>query len=121
MLAGLGATVAYLRPFRVEVSGPSMEPTLSDGDWLIATRARSIRRGDVVVVRHPDGRVDLVKRVSAMPGETIDGLTLGPAEYLVVGDNPAASTDGRSFGPVGRTAIEGVVRFRYSPRPGLIR
>ena len=121
VLAGLGAAVAYLRPFRVEVSGPSMEPTLSDGDWLVATRARSIRLGDVVVLRHPGLDMDLVKRVTAMPGETIDGRTLGPAEYLVVGDNQDASTDGRSFGPVGREAIEGVVRFRYRPRTGFVR
>jgi type IV secretory pathway protease TraF len=59
-----------------------------------------------------------VKRVAAMPGDMIDGRVLGPDEYLVVGDNPGSSTDGRDFGPVPREAIEGLVRLRYHPRPG---
>lgn len=109
------------RPFRVEVAGRSMEPTLSSGDWLIATRAGAIGRGRVVVLRHPGDSLDLVKRVSAIPGDEVDGRTLSPNEYLVVGDNSEASTDGRSFGTVQRTEIEGVVRARYSPRLGLIR
>jgi signal peptidase I len=42
-------------------------------------------------------------------------LVLGPGEYLVLGDNRAASTDGRAFGPVGLDHIVGVVRFAYWP------
>jgi signal peptidase I len=94
-----------------------MVPTLQPGDWLIALRTMRIRRGDVVVVRHPARAFDVVKRVVALPEERFNGLELGPDEYLVLGDNIAGSTDGRAFGPVKRRAINGVVRFRYWPRP----
>ena len=110
-----------MRPFRVEVAGSSMEPTLHAGDWLVATRVGRIRHGAIVVLSHPDRRMDLVKRVSAIPGDVVDGRRLGASEYLVTGDNASASTDGRSFGTVERHAIEGVVRFRYHPRPTRVR
>jgi signal peptidase I len=97
-----------------------MVPTLQPGDWLVATRAGSVRRGDVVVLTHPTGGIDLVKRIRGVPGDRVGGRTLGPDQYLVVGDHPGASTDGRTFGPVGRQAIEGVVRLRYWPRPQLL-
>jgi signal peptidase I len=42
-------------------------------------------------------------------------LELGPAQYLVLGDHRAASTDGRDFGPVGADALVGRVRFAYWP------
>ena len=113
--------MAAARPFRVEVAGSSMEPTLMSGDWLVATRAGHVRRGSVVVLTHPERPVDLVKRVAAVPGDVVDGRSLGWSEYLVVGDNPSQSIDGRTFGTVTRQAIEGVVRFRYHPRPRLVR
>jgi nickel-type superoxide dismutase maturation protease len=121
LLAGVGAAFAAMRPFRVEVSGSSMEPTLQPGDWLIATRAGRVRRGTIIVLSHPDRQIDLVKRVSAIPGDVVDGRRLGASEFLVAGDNASASTDGRAFGPVKRHAIEGVVRFRYRPRPLRVR
>lgn len=116
-----GAGLAVARPFRVEVSGSSMTPTLRPGDWLVATRGGEIHRGDIVVLRHPHRGLDLVKRITAVPGDRVGDLVLGPSEYRVEGDNPGASTDGREFGPVRREAIEGVVRFRYWPRPGPVR
>ena len=121
ILAGCGAVLLAVRPFRIEVAGRSMEPTLQPGDWLLATRAGRVRRGSIVVVAHPRRSLDLVKRVSAVPGDVVDGRALGPSEYLVVGDNSTGSTDGRTFGTVPRGAIEGVVRLRYLPRPGLVR
>jgi signal peptidase I len=124
MWLGLGAAAAGLaaaRPFRVEVVGGSMRPTIRPGDWLVATRAGRIRRGSVVVLRHPGGDLDLVKRVAAVSGDRVEDEPLGVGQYLVVGDDPAASTDGRTFGWVERSAIDGVVRFRYWPRPGPVR
>jgi signal peptidase I len=94
-----------------------MAPTLQPGDYLVAVRPHRIRRGDVVVVAHPTHPLEVVKRVVALPGEVAAGRTLGRDEYLVVGDNPIRSTDGRSFGPVPRESIRGVVRWRYWPRP----
>jgi type IV secretory pathway protease TraF len=98
-----------------------MVPTLLPGDWLVATRRGRIRRGSVVVLAHPDRPLDLVKRVRGVPGDRVDGWLLGSDEYLVLGDNPGASSDGRRFGPVPRRAIEGVVRARYWPHPGAVR
>ena len=118
--AAIAAAVGLTRPFRVEVAGESMTPALRPGDWLVATRGGRIRRGNVVVLRHPGRAFDLVKRVRAVPGDEVDGRILGPDEFLVVGDNERASTDGRSFGAVPREAIEGVVRFRYHPDPGRV-
>lgn len=118
-IAGAGAAIwAGLRVFRVEVAGPSMAPELFPGDWLLATRVGRLRRGDVVVLRHPHRTLDLVKRVVAMPGDRVVEGLLGPDQYVVAGDNRSASTDSRAFGPVSRDSIEGVVRFRYWPRPG---
>jgi signal peptidase I len=114
----LGGSLVRARPFRAEVAGESMEPTLRTGDWLIATRPRRLRRGNVVVVRHPERNLELVKRVTALPGDRLEGRTLEADEYLVVGDNRGESTDGLDFGPVSRGAVLGVVRFRYWPHPG---
>ncbi len=58
VLAGAGALVAavavfVLRPFVVAVTGPSMEPTLSDGDRLFALGGcgrHLARAGDIVVL-----------------------------------------------------------------------
>lgn len=138
--AAVAGALWWWRPFRVAVSGPSMRPALDDGDFLVAVRARRLARGDVVVVRRPDG-LEVVKRLVGLPGERVrvaggrvrvDGLPLeepwahgdgpagewhiGPGEYLVLGDDRSRSTDGRSFGPVARGDVRGVVRLRYWPR-----
>ncbi|MBX3230501.1 MAG: S24/S26 family peptidase [Labilithrix sp.] len=50
----------------VRVNGPSMAPTLVDGDFVVVID-RPCRIGDVVVVMHPQyGRI--VKRVAARDG-----------------------------------------------------
>jgi type IV secretory pathway protease TraF len=114
------ATSRAAGAFRVEVAGRSMVPALLPGDWLVATRRGRIRRGSVVVLAHPDRPLELVKRVRGVPGDRVDGWLLGSDEYLVLGDNPGASSDGRRFGPVPRRAIEGIVRLRYWPAPRLV-
>ncbi|MHB8329848.1 MAG: nickel-type superoxide dismutase maturation protease [Acidimicrobiales bacterium] len=91
---------------RVVVEGPSMLPTLRPGDRLLAVRWGRARVGDLVVVADPrhGGRL-LVKRVTAV----------GAGHLELSGDNPAASTDSRSFGPVGLGAVRGRVVRRYAP------
>jgi signal peptidase I len=119
-LAGLAALHRF-RPFRVEVSGVSMQPTLQPGDWLVATRAGRRRRGSVVVVADPRTGRDLVKRIVAVAGDPSADGVLPDDRFLVAGDNTLGSTDSRAFGAVAGSAIEGVVRFRYAPRPAWIR
>ncbi len=114
---GLGILLVLRgRPFRVEVAGLSMHPTLEPGDYLVATKSGVIRRGALVVVQRPGGpHFELVKRVAGIPGDVIDGRVLERNEYGVVGESTAGSTDSRTFGPVTKDAIKGVVRLRYWP------
>jgi nickel-type superoxide dismutase maturation protease len=91
---------------RLQVTGESMVPTLLPGDRVLAVRGLAPRVGDLVAVTDPrdPGRV-LVKRVVAIePG----GLVVG-------GDNGAASTDSRHFGPIGPAGLRGRVVYRYHP------
>jgi signal peptidase I len=123
VLAGIAAAYGFRRwrPFRIEVEGTSMRPTLEAGDWAIAVRAGRLHRGDVVVVEHPD-RVsfELVKRVTHLPGDVApDGLGLVDRVW-VEGDDPEGSSDSRTFGPVSIGLVRGRVWFVWWP-PGRIR
>jgi nickel-type superoxide dismutase maturation protease len=104
--AGL-VTVTLWRPLRrVEVAGDSMLPALHPGDRLLVRRQGRIRPGDVVAVVDPRlASRTMVKRVAGV----------GPAGVTVLGDNPAASTDSRTLGPVARSAVRGRVFYRYFP------
>lgn len=59
----------------------------------------------------------------AMPGSPLSAplaspsarITLGPDEYLVLGDNTRSSLDGRYFGPIKRKAIMGKAVYIYAP------
>jgi signal peptidase I len=122
-LAGLavGIALAYSavrwKPFRVEIAGPSMAPTLLPGDWALAVKPGRLRRGDVVVVEHPDRPgLELVKRVVGVPDELApDGSILEAGEWWVEGDSPGESTDSRHFGAVRTTGIKAKVRLIYWP------
>lgn len=87
-----------------------MEPTLRPGDWLLVSRARRVRPGRVVVARHPSRpSMLLVKRVSRHD----------QGGWWLSSDNPEGGTaDSRSFGPVPRGMIEGVVLLRYHAASG---
>jgi nickel-type superoxide dismutase maturation protease len=116
VVAGAALLWWRLRPFRVAVRGASMEPTLRAGEFLIAVRARRIERGTMVVMEHPERPgFEMVKRVAALPGERVGDRVLQGDQYWVIGDRPDASTDSRSFGPIHRSAIAGVIRLRYWP------
>jgi len=108
------------------VAGPSMEPTLEEGDRvlvdLITLRRRLPVTGEIVVLSGPGGE-DLVKRIARepYPGETpYPASTLTPdsplePSYPVLGDNRDRSLDSRTFGRVPRHHIRGRVVWRYWP------
>jgi len=60
----------------VHVIGSSMYPTVTDNDYLIATkidyRLHSPARGDIIIMRDPyDNSRDFIKRVIGIPGDHI--------------------------------------------------
>jgi signal peptidase I len=57
------------------VSGESMFPTLSNGDYLLITHgAGNLKHGDIVVtlVNETAGPIELIKRVVGLPGDTVE-------------------------------------------------
>jgi len=117
LLAVAGWTFLRYRPSRVTIEGPSMAPTLLPGDWALVVTPRTYDRGDVVVVEHP-GRpgYELVKRLTAVPGDAVEERLLADDEHWVEGDYPQASTDSRHFGPVTRDELKAKVVLVYWPR-----
>jgi signal peptidase I len=129
------------------VYGHSMEPNLHTDQRLVVEklsyRLHRPRRTDVVVLHIPDHSKELlIKRVIALPGETIqikDGgvyingelldepylnvetrgsygpLTIPPDHVFVMGDNRGASNDSRSFGPVHIQQVVGRAWVSYWP------
>jgi len=93
-------------PFIIrQVHGDSMLPTLKPGQ-LIVGRYKTLKNGDVVIVRHQG--LEKIKRVTAISGDSL----------FIEGDNPRASRDSRQFGPVLKENVVAVVTFpRVGRRP----
>jgi phage repressor protein C with HTH and peptisase S24 domain len=90
---------------RVAVRGPSMSPTLHDGDVVLARFGAAPRPGEVVLVGWAARQGQLsVKRAVRQVDEG----------WWVLGDNPFGSTDSRTLGPA---HVRGVVVARLWPRP----
>lgn len=149
----LFAAWAVLFNFSV-VRGGSMSPGIHDGDRILVDQLSvalgGVGRGDIVVLRCPlDPRLDYIKRVVALPGETVaveagrvvvDGRLLDEpyverpdfharlrmrvpeGSYFVMGDNRCHSSDSREFGVVAAEQIVGKVDVRVWPleRAGLL-
>lgn len=167
LFLGLQASVQNYR-----VYGSSMVPTLENGEHLLVNKLGYIhlnltrveaflpgvkdpqlvtkyrlhppQRGDVIVFHAPpDPGTDYVKRVIALPGETVvirqgrvyvngtplpdsyqvegafdstEPYTVPPDSYFVMGDNRNHSNDSRHWGPVPAENIVGRVWFTYWPR-----
>ena len=137
------------------IPSPSMEPTLDVGDRVLVNKLsykfHDVHRGDVVVFERPPGASsgengeikDLIKRVIAIGGDTIEGkegdvyvngeridenylepgtptdnlpATKIPAgQVFVMGDNRTNSEDSRVFGPIDEDAIVGRAFIRVLP------
>lgn len=90
---------------RVLVRGPSMAPTLADGDVVLARFHTRPAPGDVVLVRFAGRPGQLSVKRAVHP----DG-----AGWHVLGDFPEASSDSRTLGPA---QVVAVVLARVWPRP----
>jgi signal peptidase I len=136
-----------------KIPSGSMENTLLIGDYIMVNRfvyaptasgwerailpVREIRRGDVVVFKHPpEPEVDYIKRVIGLPGDTVElrggrlfvndewveepyvsedyrinenygPYTVPPGQYFMMGDHRNRSSDSRVWGPVPRELIKG--------------
>lgn len=146
---GLALVIIIFLYQPVKVEGTSMAPLLSDQERIFINkfvyRFEPIDRGDVVVFWYPlDRSKSFIKRVVALPGETLeirfghvyingqempepfvpanylDGSSYGPVQipagnYFVMGDHRDSSNDSRVFGPVGRPYIYGKAVFAYWP------
>jgi nickel-type superoxide dismutase maturation protease len=116
LLLGIAAALRFmpLRLSRFVVVGSSMKPTLEAGDRLLVLRGSvallRLRPGTVVLARSPAASgLEVVKRIAGIASDQ------RRSEYVLLGDNPVASTDSRHFGPLPATAITGRVIYRYWP------
>jgi signal peptidase I len=151
LLIALGLALVFVvflyQPVKVE--GTSMAPLLNDQDRIFINkfvyRFGPIERGDIVVFWYPmDRSKSFIKRVVALPGETVelrggrvwverrlldepyvpvefaDRSSYGPAvvpegHYYLLGDHRSSSNDSRVFGPVAAEFIYGKAVFSYWP------
>ncbi|HVV75255.1 MAG TPA: S24/S26 family peptidase [Mycobacteriales bacterium] len=94
------------------VRGPSMVPTLRDGDRvLVRMGSGPASVGRVVLVELPDRPLSVKRVVAVVPGGSV----------RVEGDNSYGSTDSRSLGPIAEEAVKGVVLARLWPHPKILR
>ncbi len=147
LLAFLIVLVIKLFLFEIiTVEGSSMMETLQNGDKLyvslLTPRLQGYERGDVVICYYPGRKDRCVKRIIAMPGDTVEirsgivyvngeqleeeyithaagysypSTTLEEDEYFVLGDNRPISHDSHSADVGAVTRIEGKVRFVLWP------
>ncbi len=99
-------------PFRtIAVSGSSMNPTYSDGDWLLFKANKRLQANQI---QRMVGRVVIVERTN-YPGILYIKrlLRVDGALCWVEGDNKEGSTDSRQWGALTYPEIVGLVLLRY--------
>ena len=133
-----------------KVYGSSMYPTILPGEYIMVSKVSYFfsqpHRGEIIVFHSPrDQETDLIKRVIAVPGDTVEikkgvvsinGIALAepyvaeaprydyspqeiiPDQYFVLGDNRNNSNDSHNGWTVDRDSIVGKVWISLWP-PGL--
>jgi phage repressor protein C with HTH and peptisase S24 domain len=91
-----------VRWLRVVVSGPSMVPTLRDGDRVLVRRTTRVEPGDIVLARFRDIEHHVIKRAVRRHG----------TGWYLESDNPYAGGDSATHGA---GAVVGKVVWRYRP------
>ncbi len=95
--------------FLAVVTGVSMSPSLNPGDRLVVRRIKHPGvelMGRIVVARDPRENGNLViKRFAGLDGDS----------FILLGDNPEASTDSRFLGSFASDSLMGRVVYRYFP------
>lgn len=126
----------------VVVDGISMNNTLAHDDVLLLRKFdKSYERDDIVVVKREVENDLIIKRIIALPGDTIEakegfvyvngkkviedysvGITVDfeslevpKNHYFVMGDNRMSSDDSRRMGAIHKKYILGTVSFRIYP------
>jgi signal peptidase I len=153
VLIALTAQAFFVQAFWIP--SPSMAPTLEVGDRVLvnklAYRTHEVRRGDLIVFERPpetshgtEGEIkDLIKRVIAVGGDTIEGRNgevyvngelidepyivdgtpttdldrevIPEGMVFVMGDNRQNSEDSRVFGPIDEDTIVGRAVIKVLP------
>jgi signal peptidase I len=111
----------YIEAFKIPSS--SMEPTVLRGDRVLADKTAYQRmppkKGDIVIFVFKDDRSKrYIKRIEAMPGDTIrlaDGSmqTVPHGSVYVLGDNKENSIDSRTLGFIPLSDVIAKVRQIY--------
>lgn len=125
------------------IPSESMVPTLEIGDRVLVNKLSyefgDVQHGDVVVFARPggagaDGIEDLIKRVIALPGDTVEGkddivyLNGEPLEEGYLPEGTITSTFGPETVPEGhvwlmgdnRTASDDSRRFKFVPQSDIV-